>query len=264
MGQLKRQIVLLSLACTLHLPAQQPTPLAFDIASIKTVSGKMAPTMKMSAFGVECVCSVRSLIALAYSVQGRSISGSNLLDSALYEVVAKTDHEVSHEQLAQMLQTLLADRFKLAVRHDSKVEPVYTLTVAASGSKLKDSSADGTSGCEMGANRTTKCSKTTMSSLSTYLTSRMGRVVLDHTGLTGSYDFTLQLEGIPSLDELRSAISSGGDPAAAKRSIGTAMNDWTTSSIFSDIQKQLGLKLDADKAPVDNLVVERLEKPSEN
>jgi uncharacterized protein (TIGR03435 family) len=57
---------------------------------------------------------------------------------------------------------------------------------------------------------------------------------------------------------------SAGDPAAAKRSMGAAMNDWTTSSIFTDIQKQLGLKLDADKGPVDSLLIDHLEKPTEN
>lgn len=115
----------------------------------------------------------------------------------------------------------------------------------------------------MGANRTAQCANSTMSAFSAYLTLRMGRVVFDQTGLKGSYDFSLQIEGIPSFDDLRNAMSNG-DPASAKRTIGAAMNDWTTSSVFSDIQKQLGLKLEADKAPVDNLVVERLEKPSEN
>jgi uncharacterized protein (TIGR03435 family) len=91
----------------------------------------------------------------------------------------------------------------------------------------------------------------------------MGRVVVDQTGLKGRYDFALHLEGIPSFDDLRAAMS-GGDPALAKQRMGNAMLDWTTSSIFTDIQKQIGLKLEADKAPVDNLIVERLEKPSAN
>ena len=83
------------------------------------------------------------------------------------------------------------------------------------------------------------------------LTDRLNRVVLDSTGLKGTYDFTLKLDGTPGLNQLREAMSAGSDPRVAKRS----MRDWSSSSIFTDIQKQLGLKLEADKAPLDHLVI---------
>jgi len=59
-------------------------------------------------------------------------------------------------------------------------------------------------------------------------------------------------------------MASGTDPGEAKRALAAGMRNWSSSSIFSDIQKQLGLKLEADKAAVDHLVIDHVEKPSEN
>jgi uncharacterized protein (TIGR03435 family) len=83
------------------------------------------------------------------------------------------------------------------------------------------------------------------------LTGRMGRPVLDFTGLKGTYDFTLRLDVLEGL--------SSDDPELKAK-----MMDWSQSSIFSDIEKQLGLKLEPDKAPVETLVIDHAEKPSEN
>ena len=266
MGKFITARLILSFGCVFTAHAQPAAPLTFDVASIKIVTEKGAPSLRVTASGVECTCPLRPLIAAAYSVNQRSISSTDgrskdLLDSTLYNVVARTDHPVSKDQLMGMLQALVSERFKLTVHRDSKMEPVYNLV--AKGPKMKDAASEGTGGCAMGANRTTKCTNTTMAAFSSYLTTRMGRVEVNQTGLDGRYDFELQLEGIPSLDDLRAGMA-GGDPAAAKRSMGTAMNDWTTSSIFTDLPKQLGLKLEADKGPVDSIVIEHLEKPSEN
>jgi uncharacterized protein (TIGR03435 family) len=87
---------------------------------------------------------------------------------------------------------------------------------------------------------------------------------VDETRLTLAYDFTLKLQGTPGLNDIKAAISSSADPGAAKASLAAAMTDWTHSSIFTDIQKQLGLKLDADKGPVDHLVIDHIEPPKPN
>jgi uncharacterized protein (TIGR03435 family) len=252
--------ILLLLAAVV-LRGQSP---AFDVASIKAANVKSSPVMRVNPRGIEYVGTLRGLIAAAYSVNPHSVSSSNALLDQMFNVVARSDHDLTKDQMSLMMQALLADRFQLTLRHGSKVESVYKLIAAPGGPKLAESAGEGDSGCAIGPNRTTKCSHETMASFSAYLTARMSRVVLDQTGLKGTYDFTLQLDGIPSIDDLRSAMSSSGDPATAKRTLGTAMNDWTTSSIFTDLPKQLGLKLESDKAPVDNLVVERVEKPSEN
>jgi uncharacterized protein (TIGR03435 family) len=165
-----------------------------------------------------------------------------------------------------MLQSLLADRFKLALHIESRVEAVYKLGLAKDGPKLQESAVGGgepsVNGVPTGAGL--DCHNITMPVFSRYLTGRMGRVVVDQTGLTGSYDFVLKVGGLPSLEEAKATVSANTSPDAMKIAMVAVLNDWSSSSIFSDIQKQLGLRLDADKAPVDNLVIDHVEKPSEN
>jgi uncharacterized protein (TIGR03435 family) len=103
-----------------------------------------------------------------------------------------------------------------------------------------------------------------MFAFSNYLSERMGRPVLDATGLQGSYDFVLKLDGAPGSNALRQAIASSDDPGSVKRSMAASLRDWTSTSIFSDLPKQLGLKLESDKGPIDHLVIDRLEKLAEN
>jgi uncharacterized protein (TIGR03435 family) len=248
-----------------------PRP-AFDVASVKlSKRPKEAGVTNVNPQGINYVgVSLRMTLAEAYNVKWPSMSSPDgrireMLDEGTYDIAAKTDHPVPKDQLMLMLQTLLADRFKLTLHIESKVEPVYRLVVAKDGPKLKESAAGGelsVNGVPTGAGLDVH--NMTMSVFSRYLTSRMGRVVVDQTGLEGQYDFVLKVGGLPSLDEARAAVSPNASPDAAKTAMSAALNDWSSSSVFADIQKQLGLKLEADKAPVDNLVVDHVEKPSEN
>jgi bla regulator protein BlaR1 len=247
---------------------------AFEVASIRQIDLSKAKRRwtprRLSPNGIEYYAStLRTLISDAYHVKEISVSihdsqSKDLLDRDRYDIAAKTDHEVPAQQLMLMLQTLLADRFKLALHRESKVEPVYKLVTAANGPKLQESASAGDPGCALGAEGGAVCHQMTMAAFSTYLTDRMGRVVLDQTGLKGSYDFVLRLEGTPGTNQIRETMSSSADPAAAKIAMAASIRDWSSTSIFTDIQKQLGLKLEADKAPVDNLVIDHVEKPSEN
>jgi len=87
---------------------------------------------------------------------------------------------------------------------------------------------------------------------------------LDRTGLKEAYDFTLKVDGVPGLNQMREAMASGPDPGEAKRALAAGMRNWWSPSIFSDMQKQLGLKLEGDKAAVDHQVIDHVERPSEN
>src|SRR6185437_6463773 len=139
--------------------------------------------------------------------------------------------------LRLMLQTLLESRFKLKLHYESKLEPVYKLVIGKNGSKLTEATSNG----GFSASRSPEgmvFRNATMTRLIGFL--RAGRTVVDETGLTGAYDFTLRLEpleGVSKTDPLPD------DPF-----------------IFSEIQK-LGLKLEADKLPVQYPVIDRLEKP---
>ncbi len=246
-----------------------PAP-AFEVASIRPGQEKSRPTRRLNPTGIEYSgFTLKMLISEAYGVRGFSMSNADsrsrdLLDRGTFDIAAKTDHEVPKEQLMRMLQILLTDRFKLTVHRDSKVEPVYKLVVAASGPKLQKAAAEGDPVCTLFGEGGAVCRNMTMPTFSSLLTDRMGRVVLDLTELKEAYDFTLKLEGVPGLNQMREAMASGGDPGTAKRTMAAAMRDWSSSSIFSDIQKQLGLKLEADKGPVDHLVIDHVERPSEN
>ncbi len=170
--------------------------------------------------------------------------------SARYEIMARAELPASREQLLLMLQTLLEDRFKLVLHHEPKVVPVYELVVGKNGPKLQASAADGPSSSTFRPDGLV-IRNTEMWRFCAVLSGRMGRPVVDRTGLQGRFDFTLRLDVMEGL--------SSSDPEFKIK-----MSDWSSSSIFSDIQKQLGLQLETDKAPVDYLVIDHLEKPDAN
>jgi uncharacterized protein (TIGR03435 family) len=163
-----------------------------------------------------------------------------------------------------MLQALLAERFHLTLHRESKVEAVYKLVPSPGGPKLHAAAGNSAPGCSLAPEGGAACQNTSMFAFSNYLSERMGRPVLDATGLQGSYDFVLKLDGAPGSNALRQAIASSDDPGSVKRSMAASLRDWTSTSIFSDLPKQLGLKLESDKGPIDHLVIDRLEKLAEN
>lgn len=175
-------------------------------------------------------------------------------DSEPFDIEAKMDdadiaafHKLSLEQqwdqAALMLQSLLADRFKLQIRHSIKELPVYELVVAKGGPKLKESrgavSLDGM--VTRPGQIYIPCGPIGRRFIYG-LSDEVGRIVIDKTGLTGYYDITLKWT--PD----RSQTS---DPNAPP-------------DLFTALEEQLGLKLVSIKAPVDVIVVDHVERPSEN
>jgi len=179
--------------------------------------------------------------------------------------VAGTDvddlKKLTRDQRGQMLQTLLEDRFKLKAHRETMERPIYWLVVAKGGAKLKQAaegdtypngikSPDGKGRggmISMGRGLFT-AQGIPISDLLSSLTQITGRTVLDKTGLTGTYDIALKWtpdDGPPPM------LNGESDPNAPP-------------NLFTAIQEQLGLKLEAGKGPVQGLVVDRLEKPSEN
>ena len=145
----------------------------------------------------------------------------------------------------QMLQGLLADRFQLKVHRETKETPVYALVVGKNGAKLKESAPDETGGTSVrgnGIEMHMEASKGTMDKLAYQLSLTAGRPVLDRTGLSGHYTYTL--DWLPAN--------------------GTAPPDSDIPSIFTAVQEKLGLRLEATKAPIEMLIVDRAARPSEN
>jgi uncharacterized protein (TIGR03435 family) len=225
---------------------------------------------------------VQWLIREAYGADENGLSGiPDWLSTERYDVEAKMDPSVADAlsklnpaelKLArqQMLQTLLAKRFNLKVHRETKEEPVYFLVIGKNGSKLQSAktthastlvNADGTPardkeqwqiapGSEGG--QQLHASSATLKSLGDWLTRQLSRPVLDKTGLTGAYDFTL--EWMPdtastSSPDSPNAVTLPGIPGA---------------SLFSAIQQLLGLKLDPGKRPMEVLVIDHVERPSGN
>ena len=151
-----------------------------------------------------------------------------------------------------MRQALLADRFKLSFHRETKEMPVYELVVAKNGPKLQTSTA-GQAQIRMGRGTLT-AQKTSLNLLANNLSQNVGRVVIDKTGLTG--DFDIKLEWTPEDGERMGPPRDNGETPPSAPAPGL--------SIFTALQEQLGLKLEARKGPVEILVIDRTEKPSEN
>jgi len=243
--------------------AQEPARVSFDVASIRS-SGKMKDTPVMSATTAGINYSnvtLRACIATAYEVQEYRVSGPAWLESERYDISAKTEEQASTQRLHQMLQSLLADRFKVSLHRDKKDLPVLALVVGKHGSKLQPATNDGPAGSEAsGIKFDFKAGlmivqRTSLESFAQYLSRfpTVGRPVVDRTELKGLYDFSLKLvdDSVEQVDERTRA-------ANMKR----ALSDETV--IFGQIES-LGLKLEPQHAPVEVLVVDHAEKvPTDN
>jgi uncharacterized protein (TIGR03435 family) len=198
------------------------------------------------------------LIQWAYGVQEKQIvGGPDWLDSDKYDIVGVPDKDgkPSSAQWKTMVQKLLADRFKLTFHHDKRALSVYALSVGKAGSKLTKSESSGpliSFSFETAAGGIALPVKNaTMAEFASVMqTGVLDRPVVDQTGIEGRYDFVLKWAPDDS--------QFGGHPPAASQA------DSLLPSLFTAIQEEVGLKLDAVKVPVDVLVIDHVEKPSEN
>lgn len=263
-------------------PANTPT-YEFEAASIKPTKfrgGTFVPGFTTDGYRAAYE-TLQTMIVQAYGVRQYQISGGpSWLTSDFYDVEAKMDPSVADalkalgpDQLKlarqHMLQLLLSDRFALKVRSETKEGPVYLLSVRKNGSRMQDAKPDaavqlagpdgtgitGVIRLERGSSGSTKAIATSVNIpyLTRYLSQLLRRPVLDKTGLTGIYDFTLDF--VP--DAGRTPVSSATDD-------NTLPPDPGGASIFTAIQQQLGLKLEPGRGPVETLVIDHVERPSGN
>ncbi len=212
---------------------------------------------------------LKLLISLAWSVDYAEVSGGpKWIESASFDIVAKTiDFPATapppFDVMRVPLRALLAERFKLAVHQEAQAQPVWALTVAKGGPKLKAADPATRSGCHQVSGDSAggapvvsyACQNTTMAQLASLLHKEAGGYVdhpaIDETGLKGAYDFTLQwtprsaLNGAPR--------SSGGPSDVASDPSGGI-------SFFEALEKELGLKLESGrKHPFPVLVIDHVE-----
>ncbi len=187
---------------------------AFDVASVKlnTTGGGAYPGLAPGGKRFTATnLPVTARIMLAYDATPRQISGvPSEFDREGYDIEASCDHPMTKEQAARMLQTLLADRFKLAVHREVREQPIYALVVGKGGPKLHESAANDAGPPDRKRSGSSFVFKRTpMASLALILSQQVGRTVTDKTGLTGRYDFTLEY----ALEPNGRGRTEGAEPA---------------------------------------------------
>jgi uncharacterized protein (TIGR03435 family) len=240
-------------------PMAANAPLGFEVATIKPgkpgTPGK-AVTMRGPRQFVTINTSLNDLITFAYGIHVKQITGGPAwLDTDLYDILAEPEAEgaPNRKQLEGMLQRLLADRFKLTFHRDKKELSVYAIAVGKGGPKLTKSAGDpnGLPGLFFRGLGVLPAQNAHMSDFAGVLQIVLDRPVVDQTELTGRFDF--ELKWTPDESQF------GGRGGGARRDDPEAPPD-----IFSAMQQQLGLQLKSVKAPTEVLVIDRVEKPSEN
>jgi uncharacterized protein (TIGR03435 family) len=201
---------------------------------------------------------LRALIAAGFNLNPEEVlGGPDWIDSERYDILALTPNDVrpGPDEQMKMLRKLLVDRFNLQFHREHKVLAIYVLTVTKKGSKLKESSASSDDPPVL-VNRVFRdlvllpARNATMAQFSSMMQRMvLDRPVVDKTGLSGRYDF--DLEWAPN----SSQFGGQGPPEAAEP---------VRPGIFTALQEQLGLRLEATKGPVEVLVVDKAERPSEN
>jgi uncharacterized protein (TIGR03435 family) len=219
---------------------------AFEVASVRRTGqpgppGDIPENMDRSpgSFAMRNV-TLRYALEWAYDLKDYEISGPEWINIAEhYDIIAKAAGPATNEQMRPMLQTLLTERFQMKLHREKKELPVYVFLPGKGAPKLK-APGEGDPSLSRNANAIT-FHKFPISRLTFLLTRRMDRPVVDMTGLNGLYDFTVDLSGLPP-----------ADPS-------------TSPSIFTAVEEDLGLKLEARSFPVDILMIDQVERvPTEN
>jgi uncharacterized protein (TIGR03435 family) len=220
---------------------QQPP--SFEVASVKLVRDS-APLATMNgdiSHGRLTLnnAHIKQLIAVAYEIQSVRIQGGpGWIDTDQFQISAKAaDPATSDKQVRAMLQTLLAGRFHLKIHRETRLLPGFTLRTAPEGAKLPKAQQDGADRCDRtaeGNKYDLVCGHVQIATLANALALMLRSPVVDETGLTGDYDFTLSWDD----DDMYAGVP--------------------------DAVEKFGLKLEMKKVPTEVLVIDSVERPSDN
>ncbi|HWG17435.1 MAG TPA: TIGR03435 family protein [Acidobacteriaceae bacterium] len=256
---------LASAAQSAATPPIQPNKLIrFEVASVRLQAEPLGGPVRFTADGFSAdAAPLEYLIRNAYNItRDNSVRGLPPWGATDYYVVSAKvgDSDLAEwktynaAQKREVLQQFLADRFHLAVHPQTIEVPTYSLVAAKSGSKLKQVTppeGDRRGFIESRAAGVVVGHHVVIGNLADLLSRSyfgLGRQVYDNTGLTANYDFTLTFE------PLRPQGAGAGD----------ATEPSGRSSIFTALDEQLGLRLEPSKGPLDTIVIDHVERPSEN
>jgi uncharacterized protein (TIGR03435 family) len=241
-------IVLMAVWAHAQTTASRVIPQSFEVVSIKrneTGSERHVGSTSPGGLYTATNLSLKQLISRAYGIAQAQIEGGpGWIDTDAFDIQAKADTalHLTRDEVRPCLRAMLADRFQLAVHRETKQGAVYSLTVAKNGPKFKEHTGPGQPGIGVSTDSgkaTIIGTNITMAALAEYLSGQAGRPVLNNTGLAGAYDIRVEW-----------ATDQTANPSEA--------------SIFTAIQEQLGLKIAATRGPIETIIVDRVERPSEN
>jgi uncharacterized protein (TIGR03435 family) len=228
--------------------AAAQVPPAFEVADVKANrSGEARMAVDLQPGGRLTMRNVplKVMIVFAYHLRPEALDGPSWLGSERFDVVAKAAETASQDDVRRMMQTLLAEQFRLAVHTEQRLSPAFVLTVGKSGAKLQASDAALLSGrrCAPGQGaadqRHVECKHVTAAFLADYVQELAPRdfpaPVVDQTGLTGVYDF--KLDWTPT-----TADGDGAGPTMV------------------DAVRRLGLEIERKRMPLPVIVVDRVER----
>jgi uncharacterized protein (TIGR03435 family) len=224
------------------LPALALAQPAFEAASIKpNTTADKGSNWRVGPGGLSVNnMPIDQIIRAAYGLQDYQYSGPAWLENERFNIEAKPAGKVDGEQMRAMFQNLLADRFHLTVHRETRSIAGYALVVAKNGLKIHPAEGEG---WNMKTSKThAAVTHASMPQIATFLATVLVRPVADETGVKDSFTFTLDYADPRSPDPEKD----------------------TLPTIFTALGEQLGLRLETRKIPVEVLLVDRVERPSEN
>lgn len=235
-----------AMLCAVVALSQTAAAPAFEVASIRPSAMEYGSYIRYLPGGrLSGMSWIRQLIQTAYGLHSYQVTGGpNWLNTARYEIEAKAENpDATKSDIDGMLRALLVDRFRLRFHMESKEFPIYDLVVDKNGPKLTPLKEGEASKCTR--DNTEICGITGLPSLASWLTNVVGRPVLDKTGVTGRFDVLFTFD---------TYAAQGKTPPEA----------YDKPLLVDALRDQLGLRLMPDKQSMPVLVVDTIERPTEN
>jgi uncharacterized protein (TIGR03435 family) len=237
----------------------------FEVASVKRNAAHQGYTPDvMTSHGVRFTnIALTALLIKAFDVKPFQISAPSWFENEYYDVDAKAPPGSSRDQVIEMLKQLIIERFRMIYRIETRDFPVYHLVVAQTGARLnrvdlsKDPGAVGT----VRFSGSGHLKAQTLDDFANLLTFSLGRLVVNATGLTGTYeiDISVSPEELPGLSHMRRQPRDSSSPTMVP-GLGPSKSDVVPDNSLSSALKDLGLRLESRKTPLRCIIVEYAQK----